>query len=140
MIDPSKMARVIRNFISNALKFTRAGDSIQINVNTFHKEKKVEKGSTIFSSEFKFSSIIPEDHMDIEAQNDPPPPHNFVRIEVKDTGIGIAEENIEKIFNQSIQIDSYRNQDGGGSGLGLLIAKKIVEEHKGKVGVTSEND
>merc|ERR1712072_701968 len=138
MIDPSKMARVIRNFISNALKFTRTGGSIQINVDTFHKEKKVKKESSIFGSEFKFSSVMPEDHIDIEAQNDPPPSHNFVRIEVKDTGIGIAEENIGKIFNQSIQIDFYRNQGGGGSGLGLLIAKKIVEEHKGKVGVTSE--
>ena len=109
MIDPSKLARLIRNFISNVLKFTRTGDSFQINVNTFHKEKKVEKGGTIFSSEFKFSSVIPEDHMDIDAQNTHTPPHNLVCIEVKDTGIGMAQENIEKIFNQSIQIDSYQN-------------------------------
>ena len=72
--------------------------------------------------------------MDIEAQNTPISPHNFVCIEVKDTGIGIAQENIEKIFNQSIQIVSYQNQDGKGSGLDISIVKKLWKNIKGKLG------
>jgi len=60
---------------------------------------------------------------------------NFVHVEVVDTGIGISQENVEKLFQQSTQIDAHRDQGGGGSGFGLLIAKKIVEMHGGKIGV-----
>ena len=38
---------------------------------------------------------------------------NFVRIEVVDTGIGISQENIDKLFNAPIQIDAHRSQEGG---------------------------
>ena len=65
------------------------------------------------------------------------PCHNFVRVEVVDTGIGIAAENVSKLFNQVIQIDAQRNQNGGGSGFGLLIAKKIVGMHDGYIGMSS---
>ena len=46
-------------------------------------------------------------------------------------------ENVSKLFNQVIQIDAQRNQNGGGSGFGLLIAKKVVGMHDGYIGMSS---
>ena len=61
-----------------------------------------------------------------------------LRIAVSDTGIGIASENIEKLFQPFIQIDSALNRQYEGSGLGLALVKRLVELHGGKVELTSE--
>ncbi|MBA7594787.1 Adaptive-response sensory-kinase SasA [subsurface metagenome] len=57
---------------------------------------------------------------------------NHVEISVKDTGIGISKEDITRIF------DPYFSKKKGGTGLGMSIAKRIVEGHKGKISITSE--
>ncbi len=61
-----------------------------------------------------------------------------VRFSVTDTGIGINPEDIQKLFQPFIQIDSALNRKYAGTGLGLAIVKRIVELHGGKVSVTSE--
>lgn len=63
---------------------------------------------------------------------------NFIRIAVIDTGIGIASENINKLFQPFIQIDSALNRQYAGTGLGLALVKRIVELHGGKVEVSSK--
>ena len=55
-----------------------------------------------------------------------------------DTGIGIAAENIQKLFKPFVQIDSALNRQYEGTGLGLSLVKQMVELHGGKVGLTSE--
>ena len=62
----------------------------------------------------------------------------YLRIAVLDTGIGIAPENINKLFQPFVQIDSALNRQYTGTGLGLALAKQIVELHRGRVGLTSE--
>jgi PAS domain S-box-containing protein len=62
----------------------------------------------------------------------------MLRIAVTDTGIGIAPENIGKLFQPFIQIDSALNRQYKGTGLGLVLVKRIVELHGGQVGLTSE--
>jgi signal transduction histidine kinase len=57
---------------------------------------------------------------------------------VQDTGIGIAPENIGKLFQLFVQIDSSLSRSYEGTGLGLVLVKRIVELHGGQVGVTSE--
>jgi signal transduction histidine kinase/CheY-like chemotaxis protein/PAS domain-containing protein len=64
----------------------------------------------------------------------------YLRFVVIDTGIGISEENIQKLFQPFIQIDSALNRQYVGTGLGLALVKRIVELHGGKVGLTSELD
>ena len=64
--------------------------------------------------------------------------NDWIRFAITDTGIGIAPENIEKLFQPFIQIDSALNRQYSGTGLGLALVKQIVELHGGKVGLTSE--
>jgi len=61
-----------------------------------------------------------------------------LRVEVSDTGIGIPAEYLDKIFNRFYRIDSSAPHLARGVGLGLPIAKQIVEEHGGEMHVKSE--
>ena len=58
-------------------------------------------------------------------------------VKVKDTGIGIAEENLEKLFSSFNQVDTKRNRQEGGIGIGLAISKKIVSKMGGFISVKS---
>jgi two-component system sensor histidine kinase BaeS len=58
-------------------------------------------------------------------------------ITVTDTGVGIAPDDLPKIFDRFWRADASRNRDTGGSGLGLTIARKITETHGGRLTVTS---
>lgn len=62
----------------------------------------------------------------------------WARLEVADTGIGIAPEHLPHIFDRFYRVDKARSRTGGGTGLGLAIAKGIAEQHGGRVLVTSE--
>jgi len=62
----------------------------------------------------------------------------YLRLAVHDTGIGIAPDNIKKLFQPFVQIDSALNRQYTGTGLGLALVKQIVELHGGQVGLTSK--
>lgn len=62
------------------------------------------------------------------------------RIVVQDTGTGIPEDQIEKIFERFYQIDTSDTREHGGSGLGLAICKNIVDWHEGKIWVENVKD
>ena len=61
----------------------------------------------------------------------------LIRIEVHDTGIGIADDSLTKIFDPFIQADSSSTRAYGGTGLGLSIAKRLIDSMNGEIGVTS---
>lgn len=60
-----------------------------------------------------------------------------VMVEIIDTGIGIAAEDIDNIFQRFYRAPNARTADPGGTGLGLAIVKKVVEQHHGHIQVTS---
>ena len=98
-VDKDKISGAIINLISNALRYTENGGSI--NIKTFVKE----------------------DHLFIE---------------VEDTGIGIAKEDIPYVFERFYRTDESRARVTGGAGIGLSITLAIVEAHNGMVYVKSE--
>lgn len=63
---------------------------------------------------------------------------NAVKVSVRDSGVGIKEEDYEKLFKSFSQISHGNNRQTGGTGLGLVLCKKIIEHHKGQIGVSSE--
>ena len=109
--DEDKVAKIMNNLLSNAFKFTSKGGKITVNM------------SLIFDTE------------DQEGGNESAE-KRMVEITVKDTGIGISESNLEKIFNRFFQVDQFSSQTG--TGIGLALTKELVKLHNGKIFVSSK--
>ena len=63
---------------------------------------------------------------------------DFVQIEIEDNGKGIGQKELPYIFDRFYRTDSSRNSSKGGSGIGLSIVRKIIEDHGGKIWATSK--
>jgi signal transduction histidine kinase len=112
--DPLRMRELFINLIENGIKYTEEGGHILI---TLTKEQRGR-----FDHTEKSDNRV----------------EGFAKIVVADTGIGIAKEDQEKIFNRFFRVDKSRSREQGGSGLGLSICKWIVEAHQGEITVESE--
>lgn len=62
---------------------------------------------------------------------------DFIQVEIEDNGKGIAAKDLTNIFDRFYRTDVSRNSSKGGSGIGLSIVKKIMDDHGGKVWATS---
>ncbi len=113
LVDERRIRQVLINLLNNAVKFTPEGGSINLEVNRLQL----------------ISSFPDQTNEEVT---------EYLQISVIDTGIGIAAENIQKLFKPFVQIDSALNRQYAGTGLGLALVKQMVELHGGKVGVTSE--
>ncbi|MBD2301387.1 GAF domain-containing protein [Nostoc sp. FACHB-190] len=110
LVDERRIRQVLLNLLNNAVKFTPDGGRITLAV-------------TQISSPISTSDATMQ---------------HFLHFAIQDTGIGISPENIQKLFQPFVQIDSALNRQYTGTGLGLALVKQIVELHGGRVGLTSE--
>ncbi|MBS3907121.1 MAG: HAMP domain-containing protein [Syntrophaceae bacterium] len=122
--DTLRMRELFINLIENGIKYTEAGGSILI---TLTKETDPPPEALRRAGD-SVNPLTPK-----EKKAAP-----FAKIIVADTGIGIAREDQEKIFNRFFRVDKARSREQGGSGLGLSICKWIVEAHQGEITVESE--
>lgn len=97
--DGDMLNTIIRNLLTNALKFT-------------NKEGRV---------------TIAAEHKD-----------SFVEISVSDTGVGMDQETVNKLFRLDVSHSSFGTDNESGTGLGLILCKEFVEKHKGKIWVSSQ--
>ena len=126
-IDDRRCRQVLINLLSNAVKFTPAGGSIAMDVRVI--EGQGDAGIPLDKT---------DDATAIE-QIAPAPPQQIV-FSIIDTGIGIAPEHMDKLFQSFVQIDSSLSRQYAGTGLGLALVKRIVEMHGGTVSAQSELD
>lgn len=100
-VDCDMMNQAITNLLSNALRYTPAGGSVEVHV-------RQEKGDVLIS--------------------------------VSDTGMGIAPEDLSRVFSRFWRSDASRERASGGLGVGLSLTKHIVDRHHGYIAVESELD
>lgn len=65
-------------------------------------------------------------------------PHQKIKMSIRDEGEEISKEELPHIFERTYRIEKFRNKKFGGAGLGLAIAKTIVEKHNGVITAASE--
>ncbi len=120
LLDQRRILQCLINLLTNAVKFTDQGGSVTLTV-TYTPP----------------STELTENHQDTNALERSEPQH-LLEFSIADTGIGIAPENIDKLFQPFIQIDSSLSRKYDGTGLGLALVKRIVELHGGNVSVESK--
>jgi len=124
---------VVNNFQSHYLKkgvsLTFSGREELIEAD---RDKMIQVISNLLSNALKYTPPGGGVYVSVSAGTD------FVQIIVKDNGIGIDEKDLPFIFERFYRADQSRTRLTGGSGIGLTIARSIVEAHEGKIGVKSK--
>ena len=108
LADADKVHRVLTNLLSNAVKFTDAGGRVTVTATPAPIRRPFAE-ETLFGEEDA----------------------NALRITVRDTGVGIAADQLERIFEAFYQVDAGPTRAHGGAGLGLSIVKNLVVAHGG---------
>ncbi|MFQ5883024.1 MAG: ATP-binding protein [Candidatus Methylomirabilales bacterium] len=120
--DPVRFKQILYNLLSNAVKFTPAGGTITLSA-------RVQRPTSEVQSPGK-PDVGP---WTLDART-------FVEIAVQDTGIGIKPEDMPKLFQPFTQLDASLARRHQGTGLGLVLTKRLVELHGGTIRVESPGE
>jgi PAS domain S-box-containing protein len=121
-LDRTTFIRMIGNLLSNALKFTPEKGEITVSVDQVKElsplKKNIPKG-------LYPAAVMPETG-------------SFLRVTVKDSGVGIPSESLGAIFDRFVQAQNRREGKSRGTGLGLAFCRKVMDAHKGFIWAESE--
>ncbi|MBA0733501.1 hypothetical protein Gogos_017508 [Gossypium gossypioides] len=116
--DEKRLMQTILNVVGNAVKFSKQGS---ISITAF-----VAKSELLRDSRTPEFFPVPSDN------------HFYLRVQVKDSGVGISPQDIPKLFTKFAQTQSTATRNSGGSGLGLAICKRFVNLMEGHIWIESE--
>jgi len=118
--DNFKVQHIVSNLLDNALKFTPGGGTVWLNADLHVWERRSGKAERIAGDRRRHAASSP----------------NSVRISVSDTGVGIAPEFQQEIFEDFTKASHDKNSQG--MGLGLSIARRLVQAHGGRIWMESQ--
>jgi len=121
--DERRLKQILYNLLSNAIKFTPDGGQISMTADLVNSHKKPSH---------QLRSLLKQVGHDISKES--------IFITVSDTGIGIAPEDLERIFLPFEQVESSFNRRFQGTGLGLPMTRDLVELHGGKICAESKGE
>ncbi len=107
--DPQRVQQILTNLLSNAVKFTPSGGMVSVRCDTGSRPG-VERSAVV----------------------------EWVCVTVRDTGVGIAAEHVERIFQPFVQVETGYTRSQGGTGLGLTISRNLAQLMGGDIDVESE--
>lgn len=119
--DTNRIEQILNNLVSNAIKFTPNNGKVTVTVEEINAENIDNKK-------------LCDDLLKLGLN----PTQDYVKVTVEDTGIGVKEDDIPKVFDKFQQIESSLSREVGGTGLGLPIAMQLIEAHRGKIWLESE--
>ena len=122
--DEGRLRQVLLNLVGNAIKFTDRGE-IVVEITQGNISERIDSVYTFYrpASDYFFSNSKLN--------------HAILLFSVRDTGIGIPADRMNRLFRSFSQIDSSDSRRYGGTGLGLAISKRLVELMGGHIGVES---
>ena len=121
LADERKLKQIVYNLLSNAVKFTPEGGAVTLSARGCAR------------AEVALDETQPGRLIALPPGED----GEFLAVTVEDTGVGIAEEHLAKLFEPFTQVDSSVARRQGGTGLGLSLVRRLAELHGGTVGVAS---
>lgn len=129
--DSVRITQVIRNLVSNAIKFSKEGGDIFVSTRFVKsvgegRRRRAKPSKVQKTFELKSKEVITCDKT------------GEIVFTIKDTGAGLSRTQLKNLFGAGVQFDVNELQSGKGSGLGLYIAKGIVEQHGGSMVADSE--
>lgn len=116
--DSRRLEQVLTNLVSNAIKFTPEGKTITIS------------SRLVNADDIKVNEYFKDSIKNLSGE--------YVEVCVKDEGIGIESKNLLHAFDKFAQIENSLSRKAGGTGLGLPIAKQLLDAHKGAIWCDSE--
>lgn len=118
--DSHRLEQVLTNLVSNAIKFTPEGGQVEI------------RTEVIDAKDINYVEMFDEEFKQLHGK--------YLMVCVKDNGIGISKENLAHVFDKFAQIENSLSRKVGGSGLGLPIARQLLEAHNGAIWCNSKPD
>ena len=122
MADQRKTRQILYNLLSNAVKFTPNGGTVMLGMQRVDR-RRLQQAQLVGAYRGYDDGV--------------PAAASYLELTVRDSGIGISQEDIARLFQPFVQLDSGLARKYEGSGLGLALVKQLVELHGGALSLTS---